>query len=117
MHHPIGHAQTQPDMAASGETVTYGQLDARANQGAQLFRSLGLQRGDGVAVFMDNTPRYYEVVWAAERAGLYCTCISSKLTAGEVAYIVEDCGAKALIASSSGPHTVCGIGHVCHSTS
>ena len=45
--HPSIHAAAMPDkpayiMAASGETVTYGQLDARSNQGAHLFRSLGL---------------------------------------------------------------------------
>lgn len=110
--HPTVHAVAQPDkaayvMAASGETVTFGQLDARANQGAQLFRALGLKRGDGVAVFMDNSARYYEVVWAAERAGLYCTCMSSKLTASEVEYIVGDCGAQVLIASA-------GVGPVAH---
>ena len=49
---------------------------------------------------MDNSPRYYEVLWAAQRSGLRFTCISSKLTAGEVEYIVKDSGAKALIASA-----------------
>ncbi|HEY2179088.1 MAG TPA: AMP-binding protein, partial [Caulobacteraceae bacterium] len=103
--HPSHHARTHPDkpayiMAASGETVTYGELEARSNQGAHLFRALGLKAGDGVAIFMENSPRYYEVLWAAQRSGLRFTCISSKLTAGEVAYIVEDSGAKALIASA-----------------
>ena len=46
--HPSVHAKTQPDkpafvMAGSGETVTYKELDDRSNQGAQLFRSMGLQ--------------------------------------------------------------------------
>jgi long-chain acyl-CoA synthetase len=102
--HPSHHAKTHPDkpayiMAGSGETVTYGQLEARSNQGAHLFRSLGIGRGDSIAIFMDNTPRYYEVMWAAQRSGLRFTAISSKLTAGEVEYIVKDCEAKALIAS------------------
>ena len=48
---------------------------------------------------MDNSPRYFEIAWAAQRAGLYYTCISSKLTAGEVEYIVGDCAAKVLITS------------------
>ncbi len=103
--HPIHHARTQPDkaayiMAATGETVTYGQLHERANQGAHLFRSLGLKRGDSVAVFMENSPRYFEVLFATERSGLYITCISSKLTAGEIEYIVRDSGSKVFIASS-----------------
>ncbi|WP_309089421.1 acyl-CoA synthetase [Phenylobacterium sp.] len=103
--HPAHHARTQPDraayvMAASGEAVTYRQLDERSNQGAQLFRSLGLKVGDVIAVFMDNNPRYFEIAWAAQRSGLYFTCISSKLTPGEVEYIVQDCGAKAIIVST-----------------
>ncbi len=102
--HPKHHAQTHPDkaayiMAGSGETVTYKQLDERSNQGAHLFRSLGIGPGDAIAIFMDNSPRYFEVLWAAQRSGLRFTAISSKLTAGEVEYIVGDCGAKALIAS------------------
>ena len=103
--HPSIHARTHPDkaayiMATSGETVTYGELEARSNQGAHLLRSVGVQAGDGVALFMDNSPRYYEVLWAAQRSGVRFTCISSKLTAGEVEYIVADSGSKVLITSA-----------------
>jgi long-chain acyl-CoA synthetase len=102
--HPLHHAQTQGNkaayiMAGSGETVTYAQLDARSNQGAQLFRSLSLKTGDVIALLMDNSPRFFEIAWAAQRAGLYYTCISTKLTAAEVEYIVKDCGAQVLIVS------------------
>ena len=102
--HPSVHAKTQPDkpafiMASTGETVTYGELEARSNRGAQLFRKLGLKTGDGVAIFMENNVHYMPIVWAAQRSGLYFTCISSRLTAGEVEYIVGDCGAKVFITS------------------
>ena len=102
--HPKTYAQTTPDkaayiMAGSGETVTYRELDQRSNQGAHLFRSLGLKPGDVIAICMDNHPRYFEIAWAAQRSGLYYTCISSKLTAGEIEYIMGDCGAQALIVS------------------
>ena len=61
--HPSVHARTNPDkpafiMAYSGETVTYGELDARSNQGAHLFRSLGIGPGDPIAIFMENSARY-----------------------------------------------------------
>src|SRR3569833_767310 len=102
--HPSVHAASNPDkpafiMAYSGETVTYGELEARSNQGAHLFRSLGLQAEDAGAFFIDNHPRYYELLWAAQRAGLRFTCLSSKLSAAEVEYIVKDCEAKVLVAS------------------
>ncbi|MHB8530425.1 MAG: acyl-CoA synthetase, partial [Caulobacteraceae bacterium] len=79
----------------------YGELEDRSNQGAHLLRSLGLQAGEAIALFMDNSARYYEVLWAAQRSGIRFTCISSKLTAGEVEYIVGDSGAKMLVASAS----------------
>jgi long-chain acyl-CoA synthetase len=104
--HPSIHAKTTPDkpayiMAGSGETVTYRELDERSNQAAHLFRSLGLKAGDAVAFFLDNSPRYHELLWAAQRSGLRFTAVSSKLTAGEVDYIVKDCEAKVLVASKS----------------
>ncbi|OXE36260.1 MAG: acyl-CoA synthetase [Phenylobacterium zucineum] len=102
--HPATHALSHPDraayiMAGSGETVTYAQLNDRSNQGAQLFRSLGLKVGDVIALMMDNNARYFEIAWAAQRSGLYFTCISSKLSAGEIEYIMTDCEAKVLITS------------------
>src|SRR5665213_1420028 len=104
--HPSAHAWTHPDkpafiMAYSGETVTYRELDERSNQTAHLFRKLGLARGDAIAFFIDNHPRYYELLWAAQRSGLRFTCLSSKLTVGEVEYIVKDCEAKVFVSSQA----------------
>jgi len=104
--HPFIHAQETPDkpayiMAGTGAVVTYVELDRRSNQGAQLFRSLGLQIGDVIALCMENNAQYLEIAWATQRAGLYLTCISSKLTASEVEYIVKDSGAKLFITSAA----------------
>ncbi len=102
--YPGAVAAATPDrtayvMAGSGETVTYAELDRRSNQLAHLLRRRGLRRGDVVAIFMENNARYFEVAWAAQRSGLYYTAISSRLTAGEVAYILDDCGAQVLVTS------------------
>jgi long-chain acyl-CoA synthetase len=86
-------------MGGSGEVVTYRQLDMRSNQGAHLFRSLGLERGAVVAVCMENNARYLEIAWATQRSGLYMVCISSHLNAAEARYILEDSGARVLITS------------------
>jgi long-chain acyl-CoA synthetase len=85
----------------AGTTVTYGELDERSNRLAQFYRSIGLSIGDHVAIFSENHPRYLEVCWAAERSGLYYTAINSHLTADEVAYIVDDCGARVLVTSAA----------------
>ncbi|HVP29893.1 MAG TPA: AMP-binding protein [Myxococcota bacterium] len=86
-------------MAGSGQVVTYRELDERSNRLAQLLHASGLRPGDGIALFLENHPRFFELAWAAQRSGLYYTAISSRLTAPEVEYIVNDCGAKALVTS------------------
>lgn len=102
--HPSVHARITPDkpayiMARTGEIVTYADLEARSNQGAHLLRSLGLNRGDGIALMLENDARFFEIVWAAQRAGLYYTCISTRLAPPEIAFIVADSGATVLVAS------------------
>ncbi|MCG8689810.1 MAG: AMP-binding protein, partial [Minwuiales bacterium] len=104
--HPGLIAEKTPDkpayiMAGSGRAVTYRELNEASNRGAHLFRSLGLKRGDGIAIFMENNVHYFQICWAAHRAGLYYTCISSYLTAEEVEYIVADCAARVFITSSA----------------
>ncbi len=104
MHHPSHHARSNPDkiayrMASSGDAITYRQLDARSNQGAHLFRALGLKAGDHIALLMENRLEFLEICWAAQRSGLYYTAISRYLTQDEIAYIVQDCGAKVVITS------------------
>jgi long-chain acyl-CoA synthetase len=86
-------------MAESGRRVTYRELEERSNRGAHLLRSLGLRRGDHIAICMENNEHYFPVCWAAQRAGIYYTAISSRLTPPEAEYIVDDCGAKVLVAS------------------
>ena len=106
--HPSIHAQTHPNkpayiMAASGETVTYGELGRLLEPGrAPACASMGVAAGDSaIAIFMENSPRYYEVLWAAQRSGIRFTCISSKLSIGEVEYIVKDSESKVLVASAA----------------
>ena len=102
--HPGVFAERSPDkvayiMAESGRVVTYGELEAGANRGAQLFRALGLKRGDHIALLLENHPLFFQIVWAAQRAGLYYTAISWRLQSDEVRYIVENCSAKLFLTS------------------
>ncbi|MCB1250254.1 MAG: AMP-binding protein [Acidimicrobiales bacterium] len=104
--YPGAHAADRPDapaviMGGTGEVITYAELDAAANRLAHLYRSLGLGVGDHVAFCLENHPRYYELLWGAHYAGLYYTAMSSRLTAEEAAYIVDDCGAKVFITSDA----------------
>ncbi len=106
MTHPSRHAAVTPDkpaviMARSGETVPYRLLDKRSNQGAHLFRKFGLKRGDSIALLLDNGPRFHDICFAAQRSGLFYTPMSTRLSLSEAEYIVQDCGAKALVVSAA----------------
>jgi len=87
-------------MAGSGFTQTFAELDAAANRLSRLLRAAGLLPGDHVALCMENHPRYLEVLWGCHYAGLVYTAASSRLTSEELAYIVNDCGAKVFITST-----------------
>ena len=86
-------------MCSSGETVTFGELEARANQGAHLLRQSGVCAGDHIALLMENRREFLEICFAADRTGVYYTTISTHLTYDEIAYIVKDCGACMVIGS------------------
>jgi long-chain acyl-CoA synthetase len=104
MPHPRVTAHSSPNkpaiiMGISGETVTYQQLEERSNQGAHLFRSLGLRAGDHIGIMMENNRQYLEIVWAAQRSGLIFTPISTHLTRDETVYILGNCEARLFIGS------------------
>jgi long-chain acyl-CoA synthetase len=94
-------AREQPEVIAvvmgNGETLTYRELDERSSRLAGLLRHEGLGPGDHIAILMGNCTTYLEVAWAAQRSGLYYTALNSHLRSAEVQYILDDCGATALV--------------------
>ena len=112
--HPSVHAAAQPDkpaviMTGSGESWSYAELDRRSNRIAQLLRDRGLGIGDTVAFCLDNRLEVFAFVWGAQRAGLVYVAISNRLTAGEIAYIVEDSGARLLLAGPLAEDVLAGV--------
>ena len=88
-------------MHPSGMTVTFGELETRANRLAHFFREHGLREGDAVAILMENNEHYHAVMWAARRCGLYYVPINTHLTAAEAAYIIDNSNAKAIVGSAA----------------
>jgi long-chain acyl-CoA synthetase len=100
------HAMEHPDkpaivMAGSGETVTFGEYEARSNRVAHLLRDAGMRHGDHIAVLIENRPVLLEIEAGAERTGLYFTLINTYLGPDEVAYIVSNSRSRMLFASAA----------------
>lgn len=85
----------------TGTVVTFGEMEARANQLAHYFREHGLVEGDAVAILIENNEHMHTVMWAARRSGLYYVPINTHLTAAEAAYIVDNSAAKAIVGSEA----------------
>ncbi len=103
--YPGTFARRDPDRPAviaaeDGSVLTFRELDDASMRLAQLLYTAGLRPGQHIAFLSDNRPEVYGVYWAALRSGLYVTGINYHLGADEIAYIVDDCGAEALIVSA-----------------
>jgi len=114
MAYLLDHAKETPDKAAmisadTGEVVTFAQMNERSTRLARLLQSRGLGHGDHLAVLMENNLNFFDGVWAAMRSGLYLTTVNRYLTAEEAAYIINDCGAKAIVISHAKRETAEGL--------
>jgi long-chain acyl-CoA synthetase len=104
--HPRQFARDTPDALAlsilnqNGEvkaSLSYAELDARANRYAHALRALGLNRGDRFSVWKKNSLSFLPIYWAAQRAGLLICPVATHLSYDETDYIIRDSGSKLLI--------------------
>jgi len=87
--------------AASPEALSYGQLQQRIEQLAAAFHALGLVCGDVVALFAENGPRWLLADQGLMRLGAADAVRGSAAPLEELRYILEDCGAVALVVESA----------------
>src|SRR5262245_55241924 len=76
---------------------TAGELLAASNRLVHGLRAVGLEKGAAIATVLPNEAAMIEVYLAAAQAGFYLVPINHHLTASEIAYIVQDSGAKVLV--------------------
>ena len=80
-----------------GKDVSYAETDAQSRAMAGYLQSLGLQRGDRVAIMMPNVPQYPATVAAILRAGYVVVNVNPLYTARELEHQLKDSGAKAIV--------------------
>jgi long-chain acyl-CoA synthetase len=95
-----------------GKDITYAQVDSLSQALAAYFQSLGLVKGDRVAIMMPNVPQYPVAVAAILRAGLIVVNVNPLYTPRELEHQLKDSGAKAIVIIENFAHTLeqC-IGH------
>ena len=103
-------AQVQPERVAvselNGRRRTFGDLNRNANRLVRLMRDHGLRAGDAVAIICSNRVEFPEVLFAALRGGFRLTPVNWHLKAEEMAYVVDNCEARALFLETTIPGAI-----------
>ncbi len=90
--------QPRPACRCLGRDVSYGEIDDASRALAAWLQSLGLARGERVAVMLPNLPQYLVAVAAIVRAGLVVVNVNPQSTARELEHQLKDAGARAIVA-------------------
>ncbi len=84
-------------LVCRGERATYAELDARANALAHALVRRGVERGDRVVVFLDNSVEAVVAFWAVLKAGGVVSMVNPQTKTDKLAYLLSDCRAAALV--------------------
>jgi len=98
-------ARRRPELPATwfeGRTRTWAELDASSTKLASgLVSKLGVKPGDHVAILDKNSDAYLELMFALDKAGAIATPVNWRLTGPEVAKVVGDAEAQAIVAGDA----------------
>ena len=86
-------------VADTGAELSFGDLNNRSARLANCFVAQGLVAGDAIALLLENGTDFFVALWAARRAGLLCVPLNWHLAPPEISWILDDCHARAVIAS------------------
>ena len=98
--------EAEPEKTAiefEGRSWTFGELDALSRRYAAGLAAAGVEKGDRVAVFCETSPEVIVALLGHYRLGAIHVPINTRYRAGEVAHILEDSGARALLLREGSP--------------
>ena len=91
----------KPALVFEGKTYSYRQLDEAVNRLANGLQTLGVEKGDRVALFLPNIPEFVFGYYAAQKIGAIAVSVNAMLKRHEVKYIVNDSGANVMLTTVS----------------
>lgn len=80
-----------------GRSWTYAELDRESNRLARALRSDGTGHGSLVMLVLPNCPEFASAYIAAQKLGAVCCPVNFRLSAGELAYCLDDSGPTVLV--------------------
>ncbi len=85
----------------AGARLTWGEVLQSASAFASALRDAGVQRGDRVAVFLQNRPEFVPAQLGIWMAGASQVAVNPMMRAAELEYLIEDSGARALVTEAA----------------
>jgi acyl-CoA synthetase (AMP-forming)/AMP-acid ligase II len=89
---------TKPAVILGKRTLDFASLNRRANQVANVVRSLGCEAGDRIAIMSFNSIEAFEIGNGMRRIGMIVVPVNYRLRGAEVAFVLNDSGAKVVVA-------------------
>src|SRR5256885_2320345 len=102
----VGERPDEPALIDERSAVTWAELDRSVDRWTGVLRGNGLVEGDRVAFVLSNRRETFEALLACVHAGLVAVPVNWHLTAPEIAHIVTDSGARAVITEAAYADTV-----------
>jgi fatty-acyl-CoA synthase len=90
-----------------GRKITYRELHGRANRVSCWLQSLGIEKGDRVAVMMRNCPEFIDIYLACARLGAIFVPINFRLTGPELTYILKNAQPRLFVFGKAFRQSVC----------
>jgi len=90
----------RPAFFVNNQWYTYQEIEQQVNQLAHVFLKQGIQRGDRIAFYLDNSIEYVVTYYAVLKTGAVTVALNTENLADSISYIIEDCDVKAFIIST-----------------
>ncbi|MCE9579706.1 MAG: AMP-binding protein [Deltaproteobacteria bacterium] len=104
LHDAAARLPDKHALVCKGQRVTYAELDRRSNALAHALVARGVERGDRVVVFADNTVETVIAFWGVLKASAIVSIVNPLTKADKLAYLLDDCRAKVLISDAHLAH-------------
>lgn len=97
----VASAPTAVALVSGSQTLTYRELDTRANQLANRFRSLGMEPGCLIALYLQRSPEFVIAALAAMKCGSAYLPLDPHAPSERIAFMLRDASVAAVVTSSS----------------
>jgi len=101
---------SRPAIFFEDQTITYLELHHRAKETSCWLQSLGIEKGDRVAVILENCPEFIEIYLACSRLGALFVPINFRLEAPEIEYTLRNARPRLLLLGESYLETAAKLG-------